>query len=400
VVDSQNRVVKISEFSKLLGQPLTTVKRLFANEVLDPELVQRTGGNHWRISFSPDDLLRCRASIALWKVLHRKPCIARSHKVRDLLQSLAIDLVLSEEISSHGQRYRSARQKVEAVKRALDLLKTRPENVEAIWWYEQILESPEPFAATFILRVGIERFRAKRDRPPKQRELAEELNISERSLYRWPFGRDPLRLAYCGRRPGEVETEDGTTDDRNESYISESEEELSPEKRKSQTRKRLGPGLHEVHVRRPVGENTRRKLRRSKARSVELAWGEDSTGPGKILVMYPVGRIEGKGRLELIDAEASCKGSDTRRNIKRNSRKIRRDLDLEERDSTFGGWTAAVYEVEADGKCRWWTNFDESRGRTDSAARAQHEILSLLDRCRARFPPMINLPQMLAELRN
>jgi hypothetical protein len=97
------------------------------------------------------------------------------------------------------------------------------------------------------------------------------------------------------------------------------------------------------------------------------------------------------------EAETSCSVSDARANVKRNSRKNRHALDLEERDSTFGGWTAAVYETGPDGKCRWWTTFDESGGRTDSAARARGEILSILDRLKARFPPIVNLPKMLAK---
>lgn len=413
VVDSQRRVVTISEFAQLLSQPVTTVKRLFANEVLNAELVDKTNGGHWRIRFSPDDLRQCSANIAIWQVLRRKPRIARSYNVRDPVQSFGAELLLLEHEINSGKKsgrtlgarvksrsprltQRMLKSKLKVYKRALIRLKKRRSKREAIWWYKQMLKSPQVVAGTFVLRVAIQRFRAKHDRPPKQRELAEALNISERSLYRWPFGRGPLRCAYRGRCLDRVEAEDGATDDRNESHIFESDEELSPEKRRSQTRERLGPGFHEVRVRRPVGENTRRKLRRSKTRSVELAWEDDSTGRGKILAMYPTGRIEAKGRLELIDAEASCNGSDTRRNIKRNSRKIRRDLDLEERDSTFGGWTAAVYEVEADGKYHWWTNFDRSEGCVDSAAQVRREILSAVARCRTRFP-IVNLTEMLAE---
>jgi hypothetical protein len=360
VVDSQNGVVKIRDFSQLLGQPVTTVKRLFTNEVLNPTLVKKTAGKHWLIWFSPDDLLRCRASIALWKVLHRKPRIARSHKVRDLLHSLAIDLVLSEEISSQRQSYRSPQEKVEAVKRALNLLRTRPQRIEAIWWYEQVLKHPEQFAGTFLLRVEIERFRAKYHRSPKRHELAEALNISERSLYRRPFGREPFRLAYYGRRPAEVEDDDGATDDLNESYIPESEQELSREERNSQIRKSLGPGFHEVQRRRPIGEQTRHQVRRKKRRALELAWEEVHVpnNPGEMLVLFSARKIEAKRLLELIERQQSCGGnSGPRRNVKRHSRKLRHALELRERDETFGSWCAGAYDIQSDGKCRWWTNF-------------------------------------------
>jgi hypothetical protein len=425
VVDSQTpaalpgdrTVVSLTTFSRWVAQPVTTVKRLFVNEVLDPAVVEKTSGGHWRLRVSSDDLSICHASIAIWKVLRRKPRIARSYNVRDPVRTFGRELIILEaEIDSSNKTSRVARarvklpsprltermlrNKLKVYKQALIILKKRRPHSEALWWYEQILERPKELAGTFILRLAIQRFRAKYRRFPKRIEIARELNISERSLYRRPFGREPLRFAYRGRIGADIETQGDVGDDHEESYIHESEQELPRDKRGPHVRKNLEPASHQVQRRRSSGELGRRKLRRVKARGVELVWEEDPIGPGEILRVYPVGSIEAKRRLEVIEPKASCSSSDTRASVKRNSRKIRRDLDLRERDSTFGGWTAAVYESEAGGKCRWWTNFDESRGRTDSAPRARRDILCVLDRSRARFPPIVNLAKMLAQTRS
>jgi hypothetical protein len=396
VVDSQNCVVKIREFSQLLGQPVTTIKRLFTNEVLNPTLVKKTAGKHWFICFSPDDRLKSRASIALWKVLHRKPRIARSYKVRDLLLSLAIDLVLSEEISSQRQSCRSPLKKVEAVKRALDLLRTRPQNVEAIWWYEQMLKFPE-FAGTFILRVEIERFRAKYDRSPKRRELAETLNISERSLYRRPFGRGPLRHAYYGRRPADVDNEDVATDHQNESYTPESEEEMSREQCFSPRKNVLPVGFHEVTRQPAIKEKSRRKRRKRKVRSLELAWEEQHAGNirGEVLLIFQSNKLEAKRRIEIIEQTVS--GFDPKQFVRGHSRQLRHDQQSRAYDETFGSRGVGAYVIEPGGKYRWWTNFDASKGYADSAAQARCKILSAVAR-RTRFR-IVNLAEMQAECR-
>jgi hypothetical protein len=140
-------------------------------------------------------------------------------------------------------------------------------------------------------------------------------------------------------------------------YIHDSKEELSLEERHS--------GVHEVQRRRSDEEGAQRKLRREKAHCVELAWEEDPVGRGQMLRMYPLGRIDAKRRVELIEAEASCNDPGIRIDVRRNSRKVRRARAVESYDSTFGGRTAAVYEIDPDGKCRWWTNFDASGGHTD-----------------------------------
>jgi hypothetical protein len=311
VVDSHNCVVTIRKFAQLLAEPVTTLKRLFAKEVLDPALLEKTDGGHWRVRFSPDDLLICCGNIAIWEVLRRKPRIARSYEVRDPVRKFGAELtVLEHEIDSRnktrrvvGPRVKSAlpslverrlRKELTAYKRALIILKKRRPHTEPLWWYEKMLEHPKEFAGTFILRLAIQRFRANYRRFPKRIEIARELNISERSLYRRPFGREAVRLACRGPTIPEIETQDDMSEDREESYIHELEQELSPERRRWLTRPSLTLGMHEVQRRRLTGDRARRKLRREKARRVELAWEQDPIGPGEMLRMYPVGGINAK----------------------------------------------------------------------------------------------------------
>jgi hypothetical protein len=410
VVDSPNlaplagdpKVVPLTELSGYLGLPVTTVKRLFTKEVLDPALVEKTRGGHWRVRVSRDDLRVCHASIAIWDVLRRKPRMARSYWVRDSARTFAIELALAEiNDKRKSTTPQKPTRKLAVYKQALVVLKSRrrSQTTEARWWYERLLENPEIFAGTFILRVAIERYRANYHRPPTRRELARELSISEATLYRQPFGREPLRVAYRGRIDPDAEIKPDESQDREETYIHDSEQELSPEDRHSPARKTLPPGLHEVQRRRLGEEGGRRALRREKAHCIELTWEEDPIGRGQMLRMYPLGRIDAKRRVELIEAEVSCNDPDIRIDIRRNSRKVRRARAVEAHDATFGGWTAALYEIEADGKCRWWTNFDESGGHTNSPAQACREILSVIERHKTRFPPMVNLKKMLSESR-
>jgi len=222
---------------------------------------------------------------------------------------------------------------------------------------------------------------------------------------RRPFGRDALHRAYRGRTVEAIEAEDDAVGDQKEpyvdaeSYIHDSEQELSPEERHSHARKTLPAGVHEVQRRPSDGQGAWRKLKRERAHCVELTWEKDRDGRGQMLRTYPLGRIDAKYRVELIDAKASCNDPCIRMDIRRNSRKVRRARAVEAHDSTFEGWTAAVYETEADGKCRWWTNFDESGGHTDSAAQARSEILFAIERHKTGFPPVVNLKKMLHESR-
>jgi hypothetical protein len=422
VVDSQKRVVTTSEFAQLLGQPVTTIKRLFANEVLNAELVDKTNGGHWRIRFSPDDLRQCTANIAIWQVLRRKPRIARSYSVRDPVQSFGAELLLLEdEINSGNQiartlrarvksqslrlKQRMLKNKLKAYEQALSMLKKQPlPDNEALWWYRQMLAHPQLFAATFVLRVAVQRYRAKHDRLPKQRELAETLNVSERSLYRKPFGRGPLCRAYYGRRPADVEIEDVATDDRSESYIHDSEEELSPEERKCRKRKGIPLGFHDVQRRRGLGEQTCRQSTRKRECSLELAWESDHIGrnPGGTLLVFQTSKIEAKRRLETVEREPTYRDArpHPRGIVKRQSRKIRRDLNLRDRDPTFGGRGIAGYAVQPGGKCLWWTNFPGGgEGYVDSVVQARRDIMSTIARCKTRFP-IVNLAEMLAESRH
>ncbi len=408
VVDSPNlaphaadpKVVPLTELSGYLGLPVTTVKRLFTKEVLDPALVEKTSGGHWRVRVSRDDLQVCRASVAIWNVLRRKPRMARSYRVRDSARTFAIELALAE-INDKRKSTTSQEptRELAVYEQALVVLKPRcgPQATEARWWYERLLEDPEIFARTFILRVAIERYRAKYHRSPTRRELAHELSISEATLYRSPFGREPLRLAYRGRIAPDEEIQPDEFKDREETYIHDSEQELSPENRHSATRKTLPPGLHEMQRHQLGEERAWRALRRKKAHSVELTWEEDPIGRGQMLRMYPVGRIDAKRQMELIEAAVRSNDPSIRIDIRRNSRKVRRNSAVEAHDATFGGWTAALYEIKADGKCHWWTNFDESAGHTSSAAQASGEILRVIERHKTRFPPMVNLKKMLNE---
>src|SRR6266481_9276538 len=91
------KTTTLPTFAQLLGQPATTVKRLFARDILPRVLVLRpTGGKHWRVSFSNEDLRQCKAALAFWRVWRRKPRASKTYARRDELTSTAIKLILAE----------------------------------------------------------------------------------------------------------------------------------------------------------------------------------------------------------------------------------------------------------------------------------------------------------------
>jgi hypothetical protein len=148
-------------------------------------------------------------------------------------------------------------------------------------------------------------------------------------------------------------------------------------------------------------EWTKRKLRNRRTQAYELVWEEHSAGnvQGGALLAFSADKLEARRRLEQLSESESSDGDCARRaTIRRYSRQNRRATQLEECDSTFGAWAVAAYVIESDGKCRWWTNFDSSEGRTDSVVQARRAILAVIGQSRARFP-IVNLREMLAESR-
>jgi len=248
--------------------------------------------------------------------------------------------------------------------------------------------------ATFILRSVVAELRKKHGRQPTRKQLAEKLGMSESSIYRFPFGKTVLDLAYLDRNLaqsndkdlGEESCEDATNPRQSE-YDQIARDDYALQYRP------------QIPSRDYFAAETKRQLRKLKTNSFELAWEQHNTGGvrGGALLAFPVDKLEAKRRLERLSEPETTEGDcESRATVRRYSRQNRRSAELEECDSTFGSWAVAAYAVEQDGKCRWWTNFNRSAGRTDSVACAQREILVVIGRSRPRFP-IVNLREMLGD---
>jgi hypothetical protein len=383
------RTTTLPEFAELLGQPVTTVKRLFTAKILPEDLVTRTTGKHWRVSFSDEQLQHCKASLVLWSLWRRKPRASKTYPRRDELNATAIKLILAETKRGDAQDLKSPGVKYKAFAQAVLRLNTKRKRkrVEGVWWNEQILAKPtkSAAAAAFILRAAVAEFRSKHSRPPTRKQLSEALGISERSIYR--FDKDALELAYQDRNLTGIKNEakaESSTDPKQAEWNRIAQSDYAQQ--------------HQIRHRDHVEEGEKRKSRKRQAHSFALAWEEHSAGnvQGGALLVFPTSKIEAKRRLEMIEAEPTCGASGPRRSVKRHSRKLRRDLDLRERDPTFGSWAIAAYEIEPDGKWRWWTNFDASMGLAPSAAQARREIRAVIRRSRPRFR-IVNLHEILGD---
>ena len=385
------RRTTLPEFARLLAQPVTTVKRLFNLGILPETLVARPTGRHWRVSFSDAQLQHCRASLVLWSLWRRKPRASKTYARRDELNSTAIKLILAEPSTDDAQYSKPPKAKVDAFFGALSAFTTKRKGVEGVWWNQRILARPaKEGVAAFILRTAVAEFQKKHGRQPTRKQLAEALGISESSIYRFPFGKNALMIAYSGR------------------YLSgeQGEEENGPpcDPRQLRYDRIARSDYAQQHQRKPrdrdyPAEWTKRKLRKCQTQAYELAWEEHNAGNvrGGALVAFRVDKLEAKRRLErLFEPEPTDDDYNSRVTVRRNSRQNRRSTTLEECDSTFGSWAVAAYVIESGGKCRWWTNFNRSAGRTDSVEIAQREILAVIGRSRPRFK-IVNLREMLAD---
>jgi hypothetical protein len=383
------RTTTLPKFAQLLGQPVTTVKRLFDLGVLPERLIAKPTGKHWRVSFSDEQLQHCRALLVFWSLWRRKPRASKTYARRDELNSTAIKLILAEPRSEGAQDSKSPEAKIDAFFRALSAFTTKRKGVEGVSWNQKILAKPaKEGVAAFILRTAVAEFQKRHGRRPTRKQLAEALGISERSIYRFPFGKNALMIAYSGRYLAGKQDEE------------EREQQYDPWQLGYDQTARSECG--QQHQRQPrsrdyYAEWTKRKLRNRRTQAYELVWEEHSAGnvQGGALLAFPADKLEARRRLEQL-SESDDGDCARRATIRRYSRQNRRATELEECDSTFGSWAVAAYVIEPDGKCRWWTNFNRSGGRTDSVARAQCEILAAIGRSRARFP-IVNLREILAD---
>jgi hypothetical protein len=380
------KTTTLPQFARLLAQPVTTVKRLFATGILPEKLVARPAGKHWRVSFSNEELQHCKASLALWSIWRRKLRASKTYARRDELNSTAIKLILAE--ARDEQDLKSPEAKIDAFYQALLVLNAKQKDVEGVWWIQQILAKPTELAvAVFILRTAVTEFRSKHARQPTRKQLAEALEISERSIYRFPFGKDALEVAYSDRNliginDGE-KAESEVTDPRQDEYTRISRSDYAR--------------LHQrqIRYRDHIDEGTKRKLRKRKAHSFELAWEEHSVANvrGGALLIFLADKLQAKRRIEMDD---QMHGGPDERDARR-SREDRRDVILRERDATFGSWAVGAYIIQSDGKSRWWMNFGTRKGCADSTAQARREILRSITRAKIRLS-IHNLDRMLADV--
>jgi hypothetical protein len=383
------RTTTLPKFAQLLGQPVTTVKRLFDLGVLPERLVAKSAGKHWRVSFSDEQLQHCKALLVFWSLWRRKPRASKTYARRDELNSTAIKLIVAEPKSEGAHDPKSPEAKIDAFFRALSAFTTKRTGVEGVSWSQRILAKPATQGvAAFILRTAVAEFQKNHGRRPTRKQLAEALGISESSIYRFPFGKNALMIAYSDRHLASTQDEE------------EGEPSCDPQQPKSDLIAQSEYARQHKQQPRdrdyPV-ESERRKLRKRRSRRFELAWEEHNEGnfPGGALLAFPVDKLRTKRTLEALLSHDGC---NRRATARRYSRQNRRATELEEFDSTFGSWAVAAYVIEPDGKCRWWTNFDGSEGRTGSLAQARREILAVVGQSRPRFP-IANLCEMLAESR-
>src|SRR5262249_44829328 len=153
-------------------------------------------------------------------------------------------------------------------------------------WNQRILAKPaKEGVAAFILRTAIAEFENKHGRQPTRKQLAEALEISERSIYRFPFGKNALIIAYSDRHLASTQDEeeaDPPCDLQQLGYDQIARTEYARE----HERKR--------RCRDYFGEKTKRKLRKRRSQTFELDWEEHNAGniKGGALLAFPVDRLQ------------------------------------------------------------------------------------------------------------
>jgi hypothetical protein len=348
------------------------MKRL-AREVIPLDFIERIPGKHWRIRYNDDQLRRWRAALAVWQVWHRKPRAARD---RDRLGE--IDDLLEGLLFRHPDRIRPPGfwNRRFWMERQADALK----------WRERLLENPTPLTAgACIAWLAVLTFRAAhRDNKPSPKELADLLGISERSIYRPPFGKDTLALALSDmaltpKIDAIVDDESPTTDD----FFADCEIDDCLDLH----------GTVGVHVTYPAAarktqDPSGRSLKRRVSKSPAWVWEETDSGI-YMLVVYPLFRLRRQQRLQ----ELGTGGRVPRASLNEleratASRKSYEDLSKERYcDSTFGGWAAG--RCFRDGKhWKWEMNFASQKngawiydsGTARSRESAKCEVLNRLRR--------------------
>jgi len=378
VVDSAKAIARaeparqtttLPQFAGLLDQPVTTLKRLFTAGILPENLIKRTPGKHWRVSFSDEELRICKASLVFWSVWRRKPRASKTYARRDELSSTVIQLILAKPRSGDDRDLKSPRAKIEAFFRALRLLNRKRKNVEAVWWKERILANPTKLAvAAFALRTAVAKFQRKYGRKPTRRQLADALEISERSIYRSPFGKDALEVAFSERNlAGAKRNLAGARDEEKAEVTDDPMQKEYRRIEKSDYGKQHQPQIFDR-----IGEDTRRKLRKQKVNLFEIEWEKDPVGKtAAALLIFESIKLQAKRRLEMIEQQHGG----LKRNIKRLTRQSRDDVFLQEKDETFGSLAIGAYEEQPDGKFHWWMNCSTREGCADSILQARREIL-------------------------
>jgi hypothetical protein len=329
---------------------------------LPENLVKKTPGKHWRICFSAAELQACKALIACWTVWRRKPRASKLLTRRDELDSTVIKLILATAISTDNSDFECPQTQLDAFSRALALLSAKDMSVEALRLRQRMLTDPTPeMAAALSLRTAVMELSRKNGRRPKRAQLAAALKISERSLYRAPFGKNVLQFAY-------LETD---------AIGEQSEKASEPDDCRANEYDRIAARdyarrcYHAVSEGRSASKDSRRKLRKRKTRSLELVWEEDNDHGD--LLLFPAANLEAKRRMEKVERSEM-----ERKDVKRRSRELRAAIVLRERDVTFGSWTAGVYVRLRDGRFHWWVNFSSQNGCVNSRAHARRELLGCM----------------------
>jgi hypothetical protein len=384
------QITTAPQFATLLGIGVTSMKRHFERGILPEYLVQKRRGAHWRVRYSNDDLRRCKAALAIWCVWRRKPRASRLHARRDELLTLAIDLIIFD-VTRPTPRTAAAQYKRTFC--AVRLLSDASDDVSGVRWRNKLLDQPnELFAAVFILRAAVFRFRAKWKRDPKATELADTLGISTASLYRAPFGKAALRLAKLDRDILESEgdrshdtkaSEEPNADHPlNTDQLSDTDADLSPEDRRNKKRRELPAGVHEVPKRKD--DSMAKKVRKQRAKTLEMEWETDGRG-GAMLCVFRAESLALK-RLNKSINDHAIDGNTQRESIRKSSRTIRKALNMDSLDPTFGCQCWAAYATRTtDSLFDWWLNIDmQPHGVTDSASNARREILTRMARVKAR----------------
>jgi hypothetical protein len=391
-VEPIRKATTLPEFARQLAQPVTTVKRLFVGGILPGNLIKRAPGKHWRVSFSDHELRECNASLVCWSVWRRKPRASKTYARRDELNYTTIRLIMGDAsgkavrvpksgkvkgLSSKAKKAK-ARAKIQALWRALG--KSKRNHTGAIWKQRIVASPTQKSVGEFVLFTAVMEFRKQHGRTPTQKQLADALQISESSIYRFPFGKEALRLAYSERNLAGIKDEkkaEGTDDPRQNEYDRIARKDYAQQ--------------YQRQVSDHIGEETRRELRKRKAKSYELEWKKDPVGKdAAALLIFQASKLKAKRRLEMNEQDVSLKNG-------KPPRKSRDDMFLRARDETFGSEAIAAYERQPDGKFHWWMNGSTREGYADSSAQARREILRSVKLAKLKFP-IQNLEEAFAQV--